>query len=66
MTISLITHVNTEVMITGLVILLGNKKNPSGIDPVVANFIIDTRIEMFVFAPDARFIYKRFITDARM
>ena len=48
MTISMIIHVNTEVLTTQLVIPSGNKNsNNSGIDPVVVNkLLIDTRIEI--------------------
>ena len=43
----MITHVETEVQTTGLVIPSGNKNSTSsGIDPVFVNkLIIDTRIE---------------------
>ena len=41
MTISIIIHVNTEVLTTGQVIASGNKKSTSsGIDPVVVNKLI--------------------------
>ena len=48
MTISIIIHVITEVLTTGVVVLLGNKYSTiSVIDPVVAyTLIIDTRIEI--------------------
>ena len=60
MTITMIIHVSTEVLTTGLVITSWNENSTSSsIDPVVLNnLILDTRIKFCIYARRAFRIQK--------
>ena len=61
----MIIHVSTKSADYWAGDTLGEISTSSGIDPVVENKLIDNSLN-FVYTPDARFVYKRLISDARI